>query len=95
MSVIHPFCDAVSFFKAGLPSIRKIQLFTPILALFRTLHTVEAIKRFFKVLNKHSHRQVGNKGGEDRGIECEAESKPYGTANLFRHIPSGVMKSVS
>jgi len=27
-------------------------------------------------------------------MECEAESKPRGTANLFRRIPSGVMKSV-
>jgi hypothetical protein len=37
---------------------------------------------------------VGNKGGEGCGMECEAESKSRGTANLFRHIPSGVMKSV-
>jgi len=34
------------------------------------------------------------KGGEGCGMECEAESKPRGTANLFRRIPSGVMKSV-
>ena len=38
--------------------------------------------------------RVGNKGGEGRGLEGEAESKPHGTANLFRHIPSGVVKSV-
>jgi hypothetical protein len=38
--------------------------------------------------------RVGNQGGEDCGMECEAESKPSGTANLFRHIPSGVVKSV-
>ena len=30
---------------------------------------------------------VGNKGRVDCGMECEAESKPHGTANLFRHIP--------
>ena len=38
--------------------------------------------------------RVGNKGGEGCGMECEAESKTRGTANLFRRIPSGVMKSV-
>jgi len=38
--------------------------------------------------------RVGNKGGEDCGMECEAESKPHDTANLFRSIPSGVVKSV-
>jgi hypothetical protein len=38
--------------------------------------------------------RVGNKGGEDCGLECEAESKPHGTANLFRRIPPGVTKSV-
>jgi len=59
-----------------------------------TLHTVEAVKRFVDVLDKHSHRQVGDKCGEDCGVECEAESKPHGTAKLFRHVPSGVVKSV-
>jgi hypothetical protein len=39
--------------------------------------------------------RVGNKGGEDCGIEFEAESKPHDTVNLFRRIPSGVVKSVS
>jgi hypothetical protein len=60
-----------------------------------TLHTVEAIKQFVDVLDKRSHRQVGNKGEgrEDCGMKFEAESKPYGTANLFRHIPLGVLKS--
>jgi hypothetical protein len=81
--------------KVDLPSLRKIQLFIPILALFRTLQTVEAIEQFVNVLDKHSRRQIGNKGREDCGMECEAESKPHGTANLFRRIPSGVMKSVS
>jgi hypothetical protein len=38
--------------------------------------------------------RVRNKGREDYGMECEAKSKPHGTANLFRHISSGVMKSV-
>ena len=37
---------------------------------------------------------VGNKGGEHCGMECETESKPRGTANLFRRIPPGVTKSV-
>ena len=37
--------------------------------------------------------RVGNKGGEGCGMECEAESKARGTANLFRRIPSGVWKS--
>ena len=59
-----------------------------------TLHTGEVIKQSVKFLNKHSRKQVGNKGGEDCGMECEAESKPHGTANLFRRIPSGVMKFV-
>jgi hypothetical protein len=27
-------------------------------------------------------------------MACEAKSDPHGTANLFRRIPSGVMKSV-
>jgi hypothetical protein len=36
---------------------------------------------------------MGNKGGEACGMACEAESKPRGTADLFRHIPSGVVKS--
>jgi len=35
-----------------------------------------------------------NKDGEDCRMECEAESKPHGTANLFRRIPPGVVKSV-
>jgi hypothetical protein len=39
--------------------------------------------------------RVHNKGREDCGMECEAESKPHGTANLFRHIPSGVMTFVN
>ena len=34
-------------------------------------------------------------GGEACGMECEAKSKPHGTANLITHIPSGVMNSVS
>ena len=51
------------------------------------------MKQFVNVLNQHSRRQVGDKGGEDRGMECEAESKPHGTDSLFRHIPSGVVKS--
>ena len=38
--------------------------------------------------------RVGNKGGDDCGMECEAEAKPRGTAILFRRIPSGVTKSV-
>jgi hypothetical protein len=38
--------------------------------------------------------RIGNKGGEDCGMECEAESKPRGTANMFIRIPSGVVKSV-
>jgi hypothetical protein len=38
--------------------------------------------------------RVGNKEREDCGMECEAESKPHDTANLFRHNPSGVVKSV-
>jgi hypothetical protein len=38
--------------------------------------------------------RVSNKGGEGCGETYEAESKPHGTANLFRRIPSGVMKSV-
>jgi len=33
ISIIHPFCDGVAFLKAGLPSLRMIQLFIPILAL--------------------------------------------------------------
>jgi hypothetical protein len=32
--------------------------------------------------------------GEGCGIAWEAESEPRGTTNLFRHIPSGVVKSV-
>ena len=64
---------------------------TQYLAWGSTLHTVEAIKQSVKVLNKHSRKQVGNK---DCGMECEAESKPHGTANLFGHIPSGVVKFV-
>jgi len=39
--------------------------------------------------------RVGNKGGDDCGMECQAESKTCGTATLFRHIPPGVTKSVS
>jgi len=42
-----------------------------------------------------SMERVGNKGREDCGMECEAQSKPRGTANLFRRIPPGVTKSVS
>jgi hypothetical protein len=38
--------------------------------------------------------RVGNKGREGCGMECEAESKPRGTANVFRRIPLGVTKSV-
>ena len=38
--------------------------------------------------------RVGNNGGEDWGLECEAESKPSGTVDLFRRIPPGVTKSV-
>jgi len=38
--------------------------------------------------------RVGNKGGEDCGMECAAEPKLSATANLFRRIPLGVMKSV-
>ena len=38
--------------------------------------------------------RVGNKSGEDCGAECEAKSKPRGTASLFRRIPPGVTKSV-
>jgi len=67
---------------------------TQYLAWGSTLHTVEAIKQSVKVLDKHSHKQVGNKGGKDCGMECEAESTPHGTANVFRHIPSDVMKFV-
>jgi hypothetical protein len=39
--------------------------------------------------------RVGKKGGEGCGMECEAEFKPRGTADQFRLITSGVMKSVS
>jgi hypothetical protein len=63
------------------------------LAWGRTFHTVEAIEQFVNVLDKHSRRQVGDKCGEDLRTECEAESKPHGTACLFRHIPLGVVKS--
>jgi hypothetical protein len=38
--------------------------------------------------------RVGNTGGEGCGIACEAPTKPYGTDDLFRYIPSGVIKSV-
>jgi hypothetical protein len=38
--------------------------------------------------------RVSNKGGEGCGTAYEAESKPHDTANLFRRISSGVMKSV-
>ena len=38
--------------------------------------------------------RVGNRGGEGCGMECVAESKPRGTANVFRRIPSGFLKSV-
>jgi hypothetical protein len=37
---------------------------------------------------------VGNKGGEGCGMECDVESNPCGTANLFRRIPSVVTKYV-
>ena len=57
------------------------------------LHTVVAIKQSVGILDKHSCWQGGNKVGEDCGVECVAESKPHGTANLFRCIPSGVVKS--
>jgi hypothetical protein len=67
---------------------------TQCLAWGSTLHTVEAIEQFVDVLHKHNHRQVGEKCGEDCEMECDAESKPHGTATLFRHIPSGVVKSV-
>ena len=67
---------------------------TQYLAWGSTLHTVKAIKQSVKVLDKHSRKQIGNKGGEDCVMECEAESKPHGTANLFKRIPSGVMNSV-
>jgi hypothetical protein len=43
---------------------------------------------------KHRYLHMGNKGGEACGMACEAESKPRGTADLFRHIPSGLVKSV-
>jgi len=32
--------------------------------------------------------------GKGCGMECEAKSKPRGTANLFRRIHLGDMKSV-
>jgi len=67
---------------------------TQYLAWGSTLHTVEAIKQSVKVLDKQSRKQVGNKGREDCGMECEAESKPHGTANVFRCILPGVMKFV-
>jgi hypothetical protein len=38
--------------------------------------------------------RVGNWGGEGCGMAREVKSKARGNANLFRHIPSGVMKSV-
>jgi len=38
--------------------------------------------------------RVGNKGGDDCGMECQAESKPSDTAILFRRTPSGVIKYV-
>jgi hypothetical protein len=38
--------------------------------------------------------RVGNKGGDDCGMQCEDESKPCETAILFRHNLSGVVKSV-
>ena len=34
-------------------------------------------------------------GGKACGMECDAESKPHGTAKMIRRIPSGVIKSVS
>ena len=49
---------------------------------------------FLDDLDKHSHRQVGNEGEEDCETECKAQSKPHGTGNLFRRIPTGVVKCV-
>jgi hypothetical protein len=38
--------------------------------------------------------RVSTKGGEGCGTAYKAEAKPHGSANLFRCIPSGVIKSV-
>ena len=38
--------------------------------------------------------RVCNKSGEDCGMEGEAEFKPHGTDNLFKSIPSCVVKFV-
>ena len=38
--------------------------------------------------------RVGNKDGEGHGLEGDAESKPHGTDNRLRCIPSGVVNCV-
>ena len=38
--------------------------------------------------------RVGTNVGEVWGLECEAETKPSGTADLFGRIPPGFTKSV-
>jgi hypothetical protein len=74
MSISHPFCDGVGLLKAGFPSFRKIQLFIPYLVTYMrtavmkwakqcpawgsTLHTVEAIKKFIDLIEKHGRRQL-------------------------------------
>jgi hypothetical protein len=67
ISIIYPFCDGVSFILKGDPALYPHTCLGPVtymrtvvtkwatqfLAWGSTLHTVEAIKQFVHILNKH------------------------------------------
>jgi hypothetical protein len=56
-----------------------------------TLHTAEAIKQFADVLDKHSHRQVGDKCGE-KIVKWNLKLNP---SHLALPLCSGISLQVS
>jgi hypothetical protein len=51
----------------------------------------EAQKNIIGIIyNYRNYTVIRNKGGEGCEMAREAESKPHGTVNLFRYIPSDV-----